>query len=221
MGAIARVERITARIVLRPATIDEAAPVRRDAHQNENHSVEAMNRENSKAKTTFDGSIKDAEELLAHCNSLGHPLPQKAEVFKRAGLVMALTAWETYVEDRVVEGVRQRLPEQLSHPEKFLVAKLEEELKKFNTPTADKTRKLFTDYLGIDVMTEWRWNGVDVLKAGKTLDALVKKRGDAVHRSKQSASGVSAPHLVSKADLEKAIHFLKQLVTATEKALAS
>ena len=52
--------------------------------------------------------MADAEELLAHCNSMGHPLPQKAEVFKRAGLVMALTTWETYVEDRVLEGVKRR-----------------------------------------------------------------------------------------------------------------
>jgi hypothetical protein len=175
--------------------------------------------ESSKAKATFDNSIKDAEELLAHCNSLGHPLPQKAEVFKRAGLVMALTAWETYVEDRVVEGVRQRLPNELSHAERFMVGKLEEELKRFNNPAADKTRKLFSDYLAIDVTTEWHWNGVDVDRAREKLDALVRKRGDAVHRSKVSATGAAAPHLVSKDDLDKAIRFLKHLVTATEKAL--
>ena len=70
----------------------------------------------SKAKSTFDISIKDAEELLAYCNSLGDPLPQKAEVFKRAGLVMALTAWETYVEDFIVEVVRQRVSQD-SHAE--------------------------------------------------------------------------------------------------------
>lgn len=74
----------------------------------------------SKAKGMFDGSIKDAEILLAHCQSLGHPLPESAEVFKRAGLVMALTAWETYVEERVGEAVRQRLPPNLSHAETSL-----------------------------------------------------------------------------------------------------
>jgi hypothetical protein len=88
----------------------------------------------SKSRQTFDASIKDAEELLAHCDSLGHPLPQKAEVFKRAGLVMALTAWETYVEDRVLEGVKHRLSVDATHAEKFMLAKLDEELKRFNTP---------------------------------------------------------------------------------------
>lgn len=180
----------------------------------------SMKTEFSKARTTFDSAIKDAEELLAHCNSLGHPLPQRAEVFKRAGLVMALTAWETYVEDRVVEGVRQRVPEEPSHAEKFMLLKLDEELKKFNTPAADKTRRLFIDYLAVDVTAGWHWNGVDTAKAREKLDGLVKKRGDAVHRSKVSSVGVSAPHLVSKDDLEKAIRFLKELVAATERALS-
>jgi hypothetical protein len=173
----------------------------------------------SKAKQTFDASIKDAEELLAHCNSMGHPLPQKAEVFKRAGLVMALTAWETYVEDRVLEGVKQRVSPELTHAEKFMLSKLEEELKRFNTPATDKTRKLFVDYLESDVTAGWHWNGFDVAKAKEKLDALVKKRGDAVHRSKVSVSGTSAPHLVSKDDLEKAIRFLKELVAATERVI--
>lgn len=173
----------------------------------------------STARLTFDAAIKDAEELLLYCNSLGHPLPQKAEVFKRAGLVMALTAWETYVEDRVLEGVKQRVSADATHAEKFMLAKLDEELKRFNTPATDKTRKLFFDYLEIDVTTAWHWNGVDVSKAKEKLDMLVKKRGDAVHRSKVTVSGAPVPHLVSKEDLEKGIRFLKDLVEATERAL--
>ncbi len=173
----------------------------------------------SKAKAAFDISIKDAEELLAHCNSLGHPLPQKAEVFKRAGLVMALTAWETYVEDRVVEAVHQRLSPGASHSERFMLSKLEEELKRFHNPTSEKTKKLFADYLDVDVVAEWRWNGVDVTSAREKLDALVKKRGDAVHRSKVTAGGTAARHLVTKQDLEKAVRFLKELVAATDRAV--
>jgi hypothetical protein len=177
-------------------------------------------RTGSKAKSTFESSIKDAEELLAHCNSLGHPLPQKAEVFKRAGLVMALTAWETYVEDRVLEGLRQRIAGEGTFADKFMLSKLEEELKRFHNPSTEKTKRLFLDYLAIDVTAEWHWNGVAVPKAGEKLDALVKKRGDAVHRSKSSV-GATAPHLVSKDALGKAIRFFKELVLATERSLGS
>ena len=98
-------------------------------------------------------------------------------------------------------------------------AKLEEELKRFNNPTFEKTKKLFADYLEIDVTSEWRWNRVDIQKARDKLDALLKKRGDAVHRSKVSSAGPTPPHLVSKEELEKAIRFLKELVLATERVL--
>ena len=46
----------------------------------------------SRAKESFEYAIKDAEELLAHFNSLNiNPQPESSEVLKRAGLVMALT----------------------------------------------------------------------------------------------------------------------------------
>src|SRR3569833_2262812 len=70
--------------------------------------LSAGNARTSKAHTTFDEAIRDAELLLQHCEGLGDPLPQDAEVFKRAGLVMAMTAWETYIEDRVREGLRSK-----------------------------------------------------------------------------------------------------------------
>lgn len=173
----------------------------------------------SEAKLAFDVSIKDAEDLLEYCSSLGHPLPQKAEVFKRAGLVMALTAWETYVEDRVREGVQRRASKETSHAERFMQTRLEEELKRFHSPSAEKTKKLFADYLEVDVTPKWSWQHYDPLKAREKLDELVKKRGDAVHRSKRRSAGPSPPHLVTKEDLEKAIRFLRELVVATDMAL--
>ena len=57
----------------------------------------------SRAYQSFEYGIKDAEELLAHFDAINaNPPPANAEVLKRAGLVMALTAWETYVEDRLL-----------------------------------------------------------------------------------------------------------------------
>lgn len=174
----------------------------------------------SRAKLTFDCAIKDAEQLLDHCKSLGHPLPPKAEVFKRAGLVMAMTAWETYVEDRVLEGVRDRLGQDPSHAATFMLARLDEELKKFHNPTWQKTKKLFEDYLRVDVTIGWRWQHFEPEQAIEKLDELLRKRGDAVHRSNAHSEGPSKPHLVNKHELEKAIRFLKELVVATDKALA-
>lgn len=176
----------------------------------------------SKAKVSFESSIKDAEDLLEHFDALPKPPPANGEVLKRAGLVMALTAWETYVEDRVREEVQARLKVVSgSYVGKFVTTRLEDELKRFHNPNSEKTKKLFRDFLEIDdVTSQWEWQHVDRLKAKKTLDELIAKRGDAVHRSKQSvAGGLPAPHLVKREDLDKAIRFLKCLVDATDSAL--
>jgi hypothetical protein len=44
----------------------------------------------SKALISFDSSIKDAEDLLAHFDTVNKkPPPENAEVLKRAGLIMS------------------------------------------------------------------------------------------------------------------------------------
>jgi HEPN superfamily RiboL-PSP-like protein len=174
----------------------------------------------SSARVAFEHSIKDAKQLLDHCESLGHPVPQTAEVFKRAGLVMAMTAWETYVEDRILEGVKTRIGQDRSHAAGFMLAKLDEELKRFHNPTWDKTKELFEEYWQIDVTRHWRWQHVEPATAIQKLDELLKKRGDAVHRSSTHVTGPSKPHLVTKDELAKAIRFLDELVAATDRALA-
>lgn len=149
------------------------------------------------------------------------PPPENAEVLKRAGLVMALTAWETYVEDRVREGLQARLRvANGSYVGKFVLGKLEDELRRFHNPNSEKTKKLFSDFLEVDVTAGWEWQHFDAPKARRTLDELVAKRGDAVHRSKPSTAGASpAPHLVRRDELEKSIRFLKCLVEATDRVL--
>lgn len=174
----------------------------------------------SRAFAEFQSSIEDAVALLGHFDALHKQNPANSEVLKRAGLVMALTAWETYVEDRATEAVLGRLKAVSGSPiGKFVLDKLAEELKRFHNPTAEKTRKLFHDYLQVDVCSSWRWLNYEPATARKTLDELIALRGDAVHRSKPVVAGLPAPHLVKREDLDKAIRFLRGLVEATERAL--
>jgi len=175
----------------------------------------------SQAKLTFDAGIRDAEDLLAHFDSVNTlPPPENAEVLKRAGLIMAFTAWETYVEDRAREALQPRsTAEGDTASTRFVLRKLEEELKRFNNPNTEKTRRLFLDFLETDVTSGWQWNGYDQEKVRSTLDALLAKRGEAVHRSKAPRVGSPAPHLVTRDDLRRAIGFLKSLVEATDRAL--
>lgn len=133
---------------------------------------------------------------------------------------MALTAWETYVEDRIREelNIQLRLISG-SHCGDFIRQKLEGELKRFHNPDAAKTRQLFIDYLGIDVSESWIGLNLDAAASRKALDGLINKRGQAVHRSKVNVSGPPAAHLVRREDLEKAIRFIKILVEKTDECL--
>jgi len=59
----------------------------------------------SKAIQTFEHAIQDAIDLLSHFDALNtKPPPPQIEVLKRASLVMALAALETFFEDRLVEA---------------------------------------------------------------------------------------------------------------------
>ena len=175
----------------------------------------------SKALTTFESAIQDAETLLAHFDTLNtQPPPENAEVLKRAGLIMALTAWETYVEDCAREALMAQLESAgESHLTRLVLRRFESELKRFHSPSSDRTRRLFLDYFEIDVTAQWEWPNVDSNAARKTLDELIAKRGDAVHRSKPISTGAPAPHLVKRDDLVKALRFVRNLVEATERAV--
>lgn len=172
----------------------------------------------SKAIQGFEYSIKDAEELLAHFDGINaNPPPPSSEVLKRAGLVMALTAWETYVEDRLVEEMHKKLAiVQGSYLGDFILKKLHTDLKSFHNPSSDKTKKIFMDYLGFDVTEGWHSSNYEPEKARSTLNQWIKKRGEAAHRSKLINTGVAAPHLIKRDELEKVIRFIRDLVKSTD-----
>ena len=58
----------------------------------------------SEASIAFKKSIRDAQELLERFDEEnGKSTEKNSESLKRAGMVMALCAWETYVKDRIKE----------------------------------------------------------------------------------------------------------------------
>lgn len=173
------------------------------------------------AVETFAHSIGDAQNLLAIFDILNtEKQSPHIEVLKRAGLVMAMTAWETYVEDRLFEASKERLSRVTnSSIVAFVETKLAEEVKRLHNPTSQKTIRLFRDYAGIDLAKSWHWNQFDLKTVKDTLDEYMKLRGEVVHRSRPISRGTSTTHPVTKAYLQKAIGFLKRLVDVTERAI--
>jgi hypothetical protein len=173
----------------------------------------------SRAFQTFEHAIQDADDLLNHFDALNkHPPPPEIEVLKRASLVMALAALETYVEDRIVEAadaVSGRGSE-ASHLVKFYKSSLENDLKFFHAPSSDRVKAIFVKYLSIDVTEGWTWNNYDPARVRSELNKIAKKRGDIAHRSWRPVAGQTTPHAVTREDLRKSIRFIKDLVRATD-----
>jgi hypothetical protein len=177
----------------------------------------------SAALQTFEHAIQDAIDLLNHFDTINKkPPPPEAEVLKRASLIMALAALETYIEDRIIEAAKTvaASDSRAERPAKFYMSSLETDLKSFHTPRTDRIRALFHKYLGIDVTEGWTWNQYNPVRARSELDKIAKKRGDIAHRSWRPIAGQPTPHAVTREDLRKHIRFIRDLVTATDAYLA-
>ena len=173
----------------------------------------------SRALQTFEHAIQDADDLLNHFDALNkHPPPPEIEVLKRASLVMALAALETYVEDRIVEAAEavSGRGSEANHLVKFYKSSLENDLKFFHTPSSDRVKAIFVKYLSIDVTEGWTWNHYDPTRVRSELNKIAKKRGDIAHRSWRPVVGQPTPHAVTREDLRKSIRFIKDLVGATD-----
>jgi hypothetical protein len=173
----------------------------------------------SEAAKSFTRSINDAQELLDRFNEeKGEPSAKSSETLKRAGMVIAMAAWETYVKDRIKEEFDVYLKAlEGSLIGRFVQKRLKNDLKRFYNPNSDRTKSLFLDYFEVDVTQGWAWSNYDIPQAKKTLNNLISKRGDAAHQANTSVNPNCEPHLIKKDELEKAIRFLKGLVEATDK----
>ncbi|MGQ0529267.1 MAG: HEPN domain-containing protein [Panacagrimonas sp.] len=178
----------------------------------------------SVALKAFSHAIQDATDLLNHFDTLNkQPPPPEAEVLKRASLVMALAALETYVEDRVREAADAvaGAGSESSRLSMFYKASLENDLKYFHAPSTDRIRAVFEKYFGFDVSEGWIWNNYDPPRARAELNKIVKKRGDIAHRSWRPVAGVPTPHVVTRDDLRKHIRFIQDLAAATDALLSA
>ena len=178
----------------------------------------------SKALKTFGHAIQDATDLLSHFDNLNTKPPSPdIEVLKRASLVLALAALETYFEDRLTEAVELISDSPNSDPvlTRFFKESLTADLKIFHTPSTHRVRPIFQKYLGLDVTEGWSWNNCDPKLARRTLNELAKKRGDIAHRSRRPMSGepLTKRHVVTRDSLRKHIHFIEQLAKATDSFL--
>ncbi|MGD8588933.1 MAG: HEPN domain-containing protein [Chromatiales bacterium] len=180
----------------------------------------------SKALETFEHALQDSTDLLKHFDALNtQPPPPDIEVLKRASLVMALAALETYFEDRIQEAVEEICEKSESNGvlEKFILDSIQTDLKFFHSPSTDRVKQIFQKYLDVDITDGWEWNNCDPARAKSELNRLVRKRGDIAHRSLRPTVKGAPPqqHAVTRDSMRKHVHFITQLANASDAYLAS
>lgn len=165
----------------------------------------------SKAYDAFNTAMQDVDEIIEIYDLVNRDHPDKQpEALKRSALIMALTVWETYVEDIFTELVDSYLLGLKGSPVyQYIDKKVHNDLKTFNTPNSQNIKKLFEPILNEDVTEAWSWDNFDPKRVRQTLNKYISLRGDVVHRAvcdKQSG------HPVKKDDLQKCVRFLRSLV---------
>ncbi len=172
----------------------------------------------TKALKNFHRALSEARELLECYETLNtHPDLTPPDALKKASLVMALTAWETYVEDVATELFHQKFSViKGSMIGDFAEKQFEERLKFFHNPNSKKTKHLFEEFFNIDVTEYWEWNNVYPKDAREQLNLWISKRGEAVHRVNVD---INQPQIIRKDELIKCIRFIDELATATDNAL--
>lgn len=171
----------------------------------------------SRAYAIFETGMQDVAKLIQLFDNLESPEQrQQYEVLKRAALVMTTTAWETYIEAYAVEKVEVKLAtSEDEFTNGYIRRRLDHEISRLHNPTSEKVKKLFVEFLGVDITESWRWNNYSPKDARERLDKWLKMRGDAVHQVCLSNDPKTA-HLVKREDLEKAVRFFKELAVITE-----
>ena len=117
----------------------------------------------SEAGKSFECAIKDAEELLIRFDKENNVTSKaNSETLKRAGMVIAMAAWETYVKDRFREEIDCWLAAvDGSLLGNFVRRKVDEDLKRFFNPNSAKPSnyikvilKLILHLVGFGVVTK-------------------------------------------------------------------
>ena len=167
---------------------------------------------------TFFLALNEAKELLSCYDTLNsHDEIVPPDALKKASLIMALTAWETYIEDAVTELFNIKISiVKGSTLGNFAEKQLHERLKQFHNPDSRKTKHLFEEFFGVDITESWEWNNVLPKDARTQLNKWISIRGDAVHRVEVD---VNQPQVIRKDELTKCIRFIEELAKATDTAI--
>jgi hypothetical protein len=130
--------------------------------------------------------LQDVDELTTAHRQLATGLRGRQwglGALNRAALVLSVSSWEAYIEELVREGVRAlRPPTGPLGLWPALDASIPGDLKRFNTPNADNTKKLISESFGLaDITLSWHWHHCSITRARTLLNDVMDLRHKISH----------------------------------------
>ncbi len=146
----------------------------------------------TKALDTFNKGLKDTENILAIYDIINQNGDKMKELFpsevpnvdilKRACVVMAFTAFETFFENLVKEVNSKQIVDCSDE-------KKRKQLERFHNPTSKNIIELYKSWFGIDnCLSEIYFDGRNTGDICNQLDEYLKIRGQVVHLQKTETS---------------------------------
>lgn len=110
----------------------------------------------------------------------------ESQIYYHSALAFLTAAWEAYVENLTrsfIGIVANPLDPKYLIIHGILLDRLEEFLKKFNTPSADNCRRLLVNYTGYDPIGDWVWTArrMGAVATRGRLDEILKVRHSFAH----------------------------------------
>jgi len=161
--------------------------------------------------------LRDADELDdAHAllSVAVPPQQHKLDAVNRAVVVMSVSAWETYVEELVVEAVLAMRPA-ASPLGSWSVhyASVLGQARRFHTPNPDHVKALLSDAVGLaDVHPAWTWPGYTRVQAVQALWRALDLRHKIAH-------GINPRPVVAHQYSSQLPDFFRRLGQTTDQAV--
>lgn len=147
-----------------------------------------------------------------------------------ASIVLSVASWEGYLEGVTtysIQVIRKRLKPKGKRVLSLLQNRVENDIKRFNTPNSENARSLLIDSFDYDPWPDWKWSrgGLSSLQMRQRMNDYLLIRHTIAHGAQLppvsfllDSSG--SPRLTYTV-CSKAVSFFKAVITATDAGLAS
>jgi hypothetical protein len=181
----------------------------------------------SKAKQQFDMASASAALLCLRGTAL-MVTRQHRQVQYHAALAASVGSWEAYLEAvsrEFLNEIADPLDFRFTALQQLLVPRLDDALRRFNTPNAKNSRELLFNFTGYDPINDWNWprRGLGGVAVRNLVDEILQVRHSFAHGYSMPAYGWNAdpvgnPRLTA-ACLSMVAALFAHLTAVTDKGL--